>query len=79
MTNEDTITTSAKLRKIRAALPPEAAAARVSLARIIIEVEVLEDVRIAMNRTLKKGCTKCALHQQTIPPAKVTKQLTLDL
>ena len=79
MTNENTITTSAKLRKIRAALPPEASAARVSLARIIIEVEVLEDVRIAMNRTLKKGCTKCPSRQQPISPAKVTKQLTLDL
>jgi len=77
--NENTIPTSAKLRKIRDALPPEAAAARVSLARIIIEVEVLEDVRIAMNRTLKKGCTKCPSHQQPIPPAGVTKQLTLDL
>ena len=79
MTSENTITTSAKLRKIRAALPPEASAARVSLARIIIEVEVLEDVRIAMNRTLKKGCAKCPSHQQPIPPADVTKQLTLDL
>ena len=79
MTNENTITTSAKLRKIRDALPPEAAAAKVSLARIIIEVEVLEDVRIAMNRTIKKGCTKCPSHQQPIPPAKVTEQLTLDL
>ena len=79
MSNENTIPTSAKLRKIRAALPPEASAAKVSLARIIIEVEVLEDVRIAMNRTLKKGCTKCPSHQQTIPPADVTKQLTLDL
>ena len=79
MTNEDTITTSAKLRKIRNALPPEASAAKVSLARIIIDVEVLEDVRIAMNKTLKKGCTKCASHQQTIRPAEVTEQLTLDL
>jgi len=79
MTNEETIPTSAKLRKIRNALPPEASAARVSLARIIIEVEVLEDVRIAMNRALKKGCTKCLPPVQPIPPAKVTKQLTLDL
>jgi len=79
MTNENTIPTSAKLRKIRAALPPEASAARVSLARIIIEVEVLEDVRIAMNRTLKKGCTKCTSPGQPVPPADVTKQLTLDL
>ena len=77
--SENTIPTSAKLRKIRAALPPEASAAKVSLARICIEVEVLEDVRSAMNRTLKKGCTKCPSHQQPIPPAKVTEQLTLDL
>ena len=77
--SENTLPTSAKLRKIRAALPPEASAARVSLARIIIEVEVLDDVRIAMNRALKKGCTKCTSPAQPIPPAKVTKQLTLDL
>ena len=69
MSNENTIPTSAKLRKIRAALPPEASAAKVSLARIIIEVEVLEDVRIAMNRTLKKGCAKCPSPGQPVPPA----------
>ena len=77
--SETTIPTSAKLRKIRAALPPEASSAKVSLARIIIEIEVLEDVRIAMNRTIKKGCPKCRAKAQAVPPAEVTEQLVLDL
>ncbi len=77
--NENTIPTSAKLRKIRDALPPEAAAARVSLTRIIIEVEVLEDVRISMNRPIKRGLHNSPPHEQPPTPPKLTKQLTLDL
>ncbi|WP_348701118.1 hypothetical protein [uncultured Limnobacter sp.] len=60
--NENIFTTSCKLRRIKDALAPAATAARLGLDRIILEVEILEDCRVAMNRTIKEG-----LHQ---PPAQ---------
>ena len=76
--NENILPTSVKLHNIRQALPPEASAARVQLARIILEVEVLEDCRIAMNRTIKEGLSKAPPPAQHKPPSEVVTQSTID-
>jgi len=56
--NVNILTTSCKLRRIKEALAPAATAARLGLDRIILEVEILEDCRAAMNRTIKNGLHK---------------------
>jgi len=50
----------------------------VQLARIILEVEVLEDCRIAMNRTIKEGLSKAPPPAQHKPPSEVVTQSTID-
>mgnify|MGYP005837842953 CR=1 FL=1 len=76
--NANTLPTSEKLRSIRNALPPEASGARVQLDRIIIEVEVLEDCRIAMNRTIKEGLYNKPPPPQPAAPEELVTQSTID-
>ena len=76
---ESTLITSCKLRKIRDALPPGATVARLGLARIIIEVEVLEACRVAMNRTIKNGLYQRPPEQEPLPVPELTTQGALDV
>ena len=72
--NANILTTSCKLRRIKDALAPAATAARLGLDRIILEVEILEDCRVAMNRTIKNGLHNPPPQQETPTDSNVMVQ-----
>ena len=72
--NANILTTSCKLRRIKDALAPAATAARLGLDRFILEVEILEDCRVAMNRTIKNGLHKPPPQQEAHTDSNVMVQ-----
>ena len=74
--NETTMPTSEKLRHIRQALPVNATATIVQLDRIILEVEILEGCRAALDRQFRL-CRVPPLAQRK-PPSEVVTQSIID-
>ena len=75
---ETVMATSCRLRKIRDAIPLKDTAARVGLERIIIEVEILEDCRIAMNRTITQGLHQSPVTEEPRTDTELRAQGELD-